>query len=107
MHDAEVQMRDAEAQMPDVATVPSRLIGACLRAVLPRPSLWLTALRVVLRLAAPGWWRRWPPLPVPPVGYWRFRLVTAYGGDGDPNLVSPADVVSYLRWCRSEGGRTG
>lgn len=69
------------------------------RAVLPHPRLWPSAVAVVLRLARPGWWRQWPPLPLPPAGYWRFRLVTAYGGDGRARLSSQ-DVVAYLLWCR-------
>lgn len=68
-------------------------------AVLRRPHLWVVALAMVLRLARPGWWHRWPPLPLPSPGYLRLRLVTAYGGDGGGRLV-PADVVAYLEWCR-------
>lgn len=72
-------------------------------AVLTRPRLWGVASAQILRLAAPGWWRRWPPLPRPDPGYLRFRMQTAYGdADHDP---PPADVVAYLRWCRSTGGR--
>ncbi|MDQ6727722.1 MAG: hypothetical protein M3066_16385 [Actinomycetota bacterium] len=62
-----------------------------------RPGLWGVAVRQCLRLAAPGWWRRWPPLPLPDPAYLRFRLQTGYGdGTGPP----AADVVAYLRWCR-------
>jgi len=51
-------------------------------------------------LAAPGWWRRWPPVPVPAPSYTRFRLVTAYG---EPPVPPPAaDVVAYLEWCRRQ-----
>ena len=72
--------------------------GGAGRALLVRPGLWATAVRQVFVLAVPGWWRRWPPLPVPDPAYLRFRLVTAYGDpDRDPE---PADVVTYLRWCR-------
>lgn len=68
-----------------------------------RPDLWPTAARQVFRLAPPGWWRRWPPLPVPDPGYLRFRMETAYGDAGhDPE---PDDVVAYLAWCR-QGHRT-
>lgn len=68
-------------------------------AVLVRPSLWVTALAQVLRLARPGWWHRWPPLPLPDGEYLRFRMVTAYG---DPDRrPDPADVVTYLHWCRA------
>jgi len=68
-------------------------------AVRVRPSLWVTALAQVLRLARPGWWHRWPPLPLPDGEYLRFRMVTAYG---DPDRrPDPADVVTYLHWCRA------
>ena len=67
-------------------------------AVLSRPGLWVTAVRQVLRLARPGWWRRWPLLPVPDPQYLRFRLQTQYG---DPDREPEADdVVAYLHWCR-------
>ncbi|MEZ5140328.1 MAG: hypothetical protein R2702_00825 [Acidimicrobiales bacterium] len=71
-----------------------RLVGA----VVAHPALWPTALRQVARLAPPGWWRRSPHLPLPDPAYLRFRLETQYGDDHDPD---PADVVAYLRWCRS------
>ena len=67
-------------------------------AVICRPLLWPVALGQVRRLAPAGWWRRPPHLPVPDPGYLRFRLETQYGSDGEPD---PADVVVYLRWCRS------
>ncbi len=70
-----------------------------MRAVLPHPTLWPTAARQARRLAAPGWWRRAPFLPLPPAGYLRFRMETAYGGHGD-QLPVPQDLVTYLRWCR-------
>ncbi|MBV8161808.1 MAG: hypothetical protein JO265_12860 [Acidimicrobiia bacterium] len=67
--------------------------------VAARPSLWVTAARQVLRLSAPGWFRRWPPVPAPDPGYVRFRLQTQYG---DPEREpDPEDVVAYLRWCRA------
>jgi hypothetical protein len=70
-------------------------------AVLVRPTLWLTAVGAVHRLAAPGWWRRRPFLPFPDARLWGFRMVTAYGRpDADPDA---RDVVSYLEWCRSAG----
>jgi hypothetical protein len=71
-----------------------------LGAVLVRPWLWWTAAVQVLRLAPRGWWRRWPPLPLPDRDYVRFRLVTQYGDpDRSPDA---ADVVRWLSWCRSE-----
>lgn len=82
----------------DVLT--ASMIRTVLLAVVPRPRLWWVALRTVTRLAAPGWWHRWPPIPSPPAEYWRFRMATAYGGASDQEF-SVADVVSYLDWCRT------
>lgn len=74
--------------------------GAAAAAVARRPSLWVTAVRQAARLAVPGWWRRRPWFPRPDPAYLRFRLVTAYGdAEQAPRAV---DVVSYLRWCRSQ-----
>ena len=75
-------------------------VGPAAGAVLRRPGLWATAVRQVFVLAAPGWWRRRPFLPLPAPGYLRFRIQTAYGGAGD-RPPDPADLVTYLRWCRS------
>ncbi len=77
-----------------------RVVRVAVGAVGARPTLWPVALRTVWRLAAPGWWRRPPRLPVPGVEYWQFRLVTAYGGDGVDAVPTAEDVVAYLRWCR-------
>jgi hypothetical protein len=68
--------------------------------VLRHPDLWGTALRQLRVLARPGWWRRAPFLPVPDPEYLRFRLLTAYGGDGTA-APDPSDLVAYLRWCRA------
>ena len=68
-------------------------------AVARRPDLWTTAMRQVVRLAPDGWWRRWPPLPLPDPEWLRFRSKTAYGdGDRPPD---PHDVVAWLEWCRN------
>ncbi|MGH9148760.1 MAG: hypothetical protein ACRD0F_00245 [Acidimicrobiales bacterium] len=72
-------------------------------AVARRPHLWPVAARQALRLAPRGWWRRWPPLPLPDRDYLRFRLQTQYGGPGHPPRA--ADVLAYLKWCR-EGTRS-
>jgi hypothetical protein len=64
-----------------------------------RPALWGTAIRQVFVLAAPGWWRRRPFLPVPDPAYLRFRLITQYGDPDHP--IVPADMIAYLHWCRS------
>jgi hypothetical protein len=60
--------------------------------------LWGTAISQALRLAAPGWWRHAPFLPLPDPAYLRFRMVTAYGDPG--HEPEPGDVVTYLQWCR-------
>ena len=76
----------------------ARWLARASLAVLARPSLWPVAVVQLFRLAVPGWWRRWPPVPMPDAAYLRFRLQTAYGdSEREPE---PADVVSYLRWCR-------
>jgi hypothetical protein len=67
-------------------------------AIAARPELWPTAWRQVRRLAAPGWWRRAPFLPVPSGAYLRFRVVTQYGET--QRVPSPGDVLNYLAWCR-------
>ncbi len=79
--------------------LPWRAWLPAVRAVLARPLLWPTALRQVFVLARRGWWRRPPFLPLPTPEYLGFRLVTAYGRADHP--PEPADVVAYLRWCRS------
>lgn len=63
-------------------------------AVLVRPWLW----RSLMRFAPPGWWRHWPPNPMPPKEYIDFRLLTAYG-DTDARPTAE-EVVLYLAWCR-------
>ena len=73
--------------------------GPAAAAVLRRPWLWTTAVRQVRVLAAPGWWRRRPWLPVPDPAYMGFRLLTQYGDSN--HAPEPDDVVTYLRWCRS------
>jgi hypothetical protein len=81
--------------------VSGRWFGRAVLAVLRHPSLWATGAVQLLRLAAPGWWHRWPPLPVPDRDYLRFRLQTQYGDpDREPE---PSDLVAYLEWCRGYG----
>lgn len=69
-----------------------------LAALAVRPRLWPVTLTQIARLARRGWWRHWPPLPLPDPDYLRFRLQTAYGDPDHP--PAPADVVDYLQWCR-------
>ena len=87
---------------PAHGMVPWTNTPGLVEAVLRRPDLWWAALGAVRRLAAPGWWRSPPRLPLPDRRLWRFRMVTAYGSpDADPEA---ADLISYLEWCRSTGG---
>ena len=77
-------------------------------AVWSHPARWGAALGAVRRTARRGWWRRAPFLPVPGEAYWRFRLETAYGGDGpDTAELTRQDVVAYLRWCQRSRPRAG
>jgi hypothetical protein len=78
-------------------------LGPVARAVAARPRLWPTAVAQAARLVPSGWWRRWPPLPVPDRDYLEFRVRTAYGDEH--RQVEPADVVSWLEWCRAHGAR--
>lgn len=77
-----------------------KVVIAAVLAVLRRPALWPTAVRQVLIMATPGWWRRPPLLPLPASDYLRFRLETAYGGHRI-GLLRSQDVVAYLKWCRA------
>ncbi|MGI8809633.1 MAG: hypothetical protein ACR2KK_17690 [Acidimicrobiales bacterium] len=73
-------------------------VGPAAVAVAVRPRLWGVVVRQGWRMAGPGWWRRWPPVPRPAPEYLRFRFQTAFGDrDGGPE---PAEVVAYLEWCR-------
>ncbi len=74
------------------------------RGIAARPELWPVAVVVAVRLAPAGWWRRWPPTPWPDAGYWRFRMETAYGGEGDAE-PDPDDVREFLQWCRGRWPR--
>lgn len=78
---------------------------AMVTAVLAHPGLWVTAVRQLVVLAPERWWTRFPFLPVPDPAYMRFRMVTAYGGDGR-RASEPEDLLTYLRWCRAWPGVT-
>lgn len=82
-----------------------RAVRAAVLAVLRRPRLWPAAVVQVFVLARRGWWRQWPPLPVPDAAYVRFRMQTMYGGeDHEPEAN---DVVTYLEWCSRSRGAVG
>ena len=65
-----------------------------------RPTLWPIAVRSAVELVPRGWWRRRPFLPIPDRRWLRFRMVTAYGGDGGGG-PQPDDVITWLEWRRS------
>lgn len=83
------------------ATARSWLSWPTIRAVVARPRLWWTALRLLARLAPRGWWRRPPHLPLADPAYLRFRAQTFTGDPDTP--PGPAEVVAYLEWCRGMG----
>jgi hypothetical protein len=68
-------------------------------AVARRPRLWPTAVSSAIALVPNRWWRRRPFLPIPDRNWLRFRMVTAYGGDG--GSPDPADVITWLEWRRN------
>ncbi len=84
--------------MPAIVTGAGRAAVAVTTAVAGRPGLWTAALVQAWRMGAPGWWRR-SPLPLPAPELWRFRMQTAYGGEGE-DVPTSEDIVAYLRWCR-------
>ena len=88
-------MSGREGSSPAVRPAAAPMV----RAIGAHPGLWPAALAEALRLAVPGWWRHWPPLPLPDPALWRFRMETAYGGTGDAP-PAPEDVRSFVRWCR-------
>lgn len=69
------------------------------RALALHPRLWPTAVRAALELAPRGWWRRAPFLPLPDPDWLHFRLVTAYGGDGDQPMGAE-ELLTWLEWKR-------
>src|SRR3546814_12234003 len=84
---------------PDPLFPYTTILQSAALVVARHPSLLATGIRQVRVLAGPGWWRRPPCRPLPAPDYLRFRLETAYGGAGDV-APRPADLVTYLRWCR-------
>jgi len=68
--------------------------------VVRTPSVWGVAVRQVLAMSPPHWWRRAPFTPRPDREYVRFRTETAYGPDARPGAD---DLVAYLRWCKAAG----
>jgi hypothetical protein len=60
------------------------------------PRVAADLLRVAWRFRHRHWYRRFPFLPLPAMGYLRWRLYTAYG---DENIAPPADdVIAFAHW---------
>jgi hypothetical protein len=78
---------------------PARAWARVAWALARHPSLWVSTLRQMRRLAAPGWWRRAPFLPLPSRDYLRFRMETQHGDL--EHAPEPTDVLNYLSWCRA------
>ncbi len=68
-----------------------------------RPDLWAAAAVAGRRLAPAGWWRSAPFLPLPDPAWLHFRLVTAYGGDGD-GAMDADELITWLEWSRDFPG---
>jgi hypothetical protein len=81
----------------------SWLVKAAL-VVARRPDLWQIAVIETLVMAPRGWWRRWPPAPLPAPRWLAFRMETAYG-DAAARPGSD-DVVAWLEWCKVSRRRT-
>ena len=81
------------------ATVRIRLESIYLRlakAAIRRPSLIQGLLGTAWAFRSNGWYLRPPFLPIPPRGYMRWRMETAYG---DAEAVPPlAEMERYIRW---------
>ncbi len=86
--------------MTEIPSGRSEDTARLFRAVLLRPELWWVAVRCLFRFAPRGWWHGWPPVPRPARDYWRFRVETAYGGDGSQGPTAD-DLIEFLRWCRA------
>jgi hypothetical protein len=73
------------------------LPAGTLRQLLRRPRSIPNAIGAAAALAPRGWWRHRPFLPLPDPAYWRFRMETASGGEGDAR-PSPQEVVEVADW---------
>jgi hypothetical protein len=71
-------------------------------AVVKQPRLWPTAIRAYLSLVPDRWWSRRPFLPVPDSDWMRFRLETAYGGDGTAPSSAGEELTTWLNWLKQQ-----
>ncbi len=83
---------------------PFAAATSTLAALARRPDLWLVAGKSGVGLIPEHWWRRRPYLPLPDRAWVRFRLSTAYGGDGSlgsANALQAQDVITWLEWKKA------
>jgi len=76
-----------------------QLISASM-AVFIRPHLWREAIDAGRSHVPRRWWARSPFLPLPDQSWMRFRVETAYGGEGT-DAINPDDLIVWLRWRKS------
>ncbi len=72
------------------------------RLLVRRPGLLPAALGLAWVARRRAWYRRPPFLPLPPAGYLKWRLDTAFGAEG--RNVSPDALARYLLWARRMRG---
>lgn len=68
-------------------------------ALLRRPDLWRTAVRVSREHAPDRWWAEKPHLPIPDRDWLEFRFETAFAVA--ENRPDPEQVIEYLEWAKS------
>ena len=85
--------------MAETGTTEAGWVRAAVVAVARHPSLWVTGVRQARVLAAPGWWRRRPFLPLPGARLPAVPPADRLRRDGD-SAPEPDDLVTYLRWVR-------
>ena len=82
----------------DRGVPPTWMFGPAF-ALLRRPDLWRTSVRVARQHAPPRWWTSRPFLPIPDRSWMSFRYETAFSDtDARPEAN---DVIDYLEWAKS------
>ena len=66
------------------------------KALVTRPDLWWTTIRLVFRLVPNQWWRRGP---WPRREYLEYRTKAVYGLALDD--MDPQEFVRYVEWCKA------
>ena len=74
------------------------LARGTVKSVVRRPWKIPRLVRAAFVMAPTGWWKRKPFLPLPDKDYWRFRLETSAGGEGDVP-PSPDELLEVVDWA--------